>query len=85
MTTSLGYIDFLGEVTGSGGYEQLLPNTVVSMIYGVPVRYVTLEKLIELKRFAGRPKDFEALSELEALLEERKQREQGEPPPASGS
>jgi hypothetical protein len=32
---------------------------------------VTLEMLIALKRAAGRPKDREALAELEALLEER--------------
>jgi hypothetical protein len=32
---------------------------------------VSLEKLIELKRAAGRPKDREVLAELEALLEER--------------
>jgi hypothetical protein len=30
-----------------------------------------LEKLIEVKRAAGRPKDFEAIAELEALREER--------------
>ena len=40
--------------------------------YGVPVRIVTLECLIHLKRAAGRPKDFEMVAELEALLEERK-------------
>jgi len=38
---------------------------------GVTCRYVTLEKLIALKRAAGRPRDFDALAELEALLAER--------------
>jgi hypothetical protein len=32
---------------------------------------VTLEKLIDLKRAAGCPKDLEAIAELQALLEER--------------
>ena len=77
LTTTLGLIDFLGEVTGGGTYEQLLPDTIVSEAYGVPVRFVTLEKLIQLKRAAGRPKDFEAVSELEALLEERKNQPPG--------
>lgn len=36
-----------------------------------PVRVIDLDKLIELKRAVGRPKDFEALAELEAILEER--------------
>jgi len=33
-------------------------------------RPYTLPKLIEVKRAAGRPKDFEAIAELEVLLEE---------------
>jgi predicted nucleotidyltransferase len=37
--------------------------------------FVGLEKLIQLKRAAGRPKDLEAIAELQALLEERRQRE----------
>ena len=31
-----------------------------------------LERLIQLKRAAGRPKDFEVIGELQALLEERR-------------
>jgi hypothetical protein len=30
-----------------------------------------LDRLIEVKRAAGRPKDFEAIAELEAIREER--------------
>src|SRR5262245_33641711 len=71
LTTTLGYLDLLGEVTGGGSYEGLLPFTETIETYGVPVRVVTLEKLIDLKRAAGRPKDFEAIAELEALLDER--------------
>jgi hypothetical protein len=75
LTTTLGYIDLLGEVTGGGGYEQLLPYTIVTEAHGVPVRVVTLERLIHLKRAAGRPKDFEVLAELEALLDETRKQE----------
>jgi predicted nucleotidyltransferase len=71
LSTGLGFIDLLGEVTGGGGYEELLQHTIVSDAYGVPVRLVTLERLIQLKHAAGRPKDFEVLAELQALLEER--------------
>lgn len=75
LDTTLGAIDLLGEVTGGGSHEQLLPHTIVREAYGVQVRFVTLEKLVELKRAAGRPKDFEVLSELQALLKERRMRE----------
>ncbi len=35
-------------------------------------RCLDLERLIELKRAAGRPQDLEVIAELEAILEERK-------------
>ena len=38
-------------------------------------RVVTLERLIQLKRAAGRPKDLEAIAELQALLEERRKQD----------
>src|SRR5262245_1628597 len=71
LSTTLGYLDLLGEVTGGGSYGNLLTRTEVLDSYGLPIRYVTLDCLIDLKRAAGRPKDFEVLAELEALREER--------------
>jgi hypothetical protein len=38
---------------------------------GASYRCVDLQTLIHLKRAAGRPKDFEAIAELEVLLEEQ--------------
>ena len=70
FTTDLGSIDFLGEVAGGGTYEQLLPHAVEKEFYGVRLQCVTLEKLIELKRAAGRPKDLEIIAELEAIRQE---------------
>lgn len=71
LTTPVSDIDFLGDVTGGGRYEDLLPDTVEIEAFGVRARCVTLSKLIALKRAAGRPKDNEVLAELESLLEER--------------
>jgi len=71
LTTKLGDLDLLGTVTGGGDYAALLPHTSSMRLFDRDVRVVDLQKLIELKRAAGRPKDFEALAELEALLEER--------------
>ena len=72
LTTTLGDLDFLGEVTGGGTYEQLLPYTQEIAVFGITCRVVTLERLIHLKRAVGRPKDLEAIAELQALLEERR-------------
>lgn len=71
LVTDLGDIDFLGEVAGGGTYEQLLPFTIELEAFGVPCRCVTLDRLIQLKRAAGRPKDLEAIAELQAILDER--------------
>jgi hypothetical protein len=71
LTTSLGDLDLLGELTGGGGYDQLLKDSVEAPLFGVPCRYLGLEKLILVKRAAGRPKDLQAIAELEALREER--------------
>lgn len=71
LTTGLGDLDLLGEVTGGGTYEELLPFSENLSVFGAQCRFVTLERLIQLKRAAGRPKDFEILAELQALLDER--------------
>ena len=67
-------MDLLGEITGGGGYDSLVAATMSIRVFGVECRCLTLDKLIEVKRAAGRPKDFEAIAELEAIREERKDR-----------
>lgn len=71
LTTALGDLDLLGEVTGGGRFEDLLPRSIEIDVAGARIHCVDLPTLIRLKRAAGRPKDFEAIAELEALLEER--------------
>jgi len=71
LTTTIGPIDLLGEIAGGGTYEKLLPDTDEVTAFGVTCRCVTLDRLIHLKRSAGRVKDLEAIAELEALREER--------------
>jgi len=70
LVTDLGDLDLLGEIGGKR-YEDLLPESDVLPVLAEPCHCLRLEKLIEVKRAAGRPKDFEALAELEALREER--------------
>lgn len=70
LTTSLGDLDLLGEVTGGGSYEDLLPHSEVVEIFGIKCFCLGLKRLIDVKRATGRPRDFEAIAELEAILEE---------------
>ena len=74
LTTDAGAIDALGEIAGGGVYESLLPYSQAISILNASCRVVTLDKLIELKRAAGRPRDLEMIAELEALREERDRR-----------
>jgi predicted nucleotidyltransferase len=67
LTTDVGDFDLFGEVLGGGNYGELLPQTIEIEAFGVRCRYVTLDALLRLKRAAGRPKDLEAIAELELL------------------
>lgn len=70
LTTSAGSIDLLGEITGGGQYDDLLPHALTLTIFGRETRLLDLPWLIRVKRAAGRPKDLEVIAELEALQEE---------------
>jgi hypothetical protein len=71
LTTTLGDLDLLGEIVGGGGFDALVPDTVELELFGLRCLCLGLRKLVEVKRAAGRPKDLEALAELESLLEQR--------------
>jgi hypothetical protein len=71
LTTTLGDLDLLGEIVGGGGFLALAPHAIEVQVFGVTCLCLDLPKLVEVKRAAGRPKDLEALAELESLLEQR--------------
>ncbi len=72
LTTTAGDLDMLGEITGGGAYEQLLPASITIRLFGIECLCLGLDRLIDVKRAAGRPKDLEAIAELEALREEKR-------------
>jgi predicted nucleotidyltransferase len=71
--TDAGEVDVL--MVGKGGwtYDQVIDGAEVVDVAGQPVRLISVEDLIAMKRAAGRPKDMETAAELEALkgLQER--------------
>lgn len=71
LTTDLGAIDLLGEITGGGDYGALIPHAERVTVFGKSCLCLGLRRLIEVKRAAGRPRDLQAVADLEALLEER--------------
>ncbi|MDQ3253725.1 MAG: hypothetical protein M3R15_07420 [Acidobacteriota bacterium] len=69
LTTDLGDLDLLGEVTGIGDYAAALATSMPVELFSLSFDVLTLEALIVSKRAAGRPKDLQVLPELEALRE----------------
>ena len=70
LETRLGDIDLWGMIAGGGDFETLLPHSIEIEVFGHTIRVLGLEKLIEVKRAGGRPKDLEAIAELEAIRDE---------------
>ncbi len=69
LTTTLCDLVLLGEAGGGGEFDNLIRNANVAEIDGASFPFASLPDLIRTKRAVGRPKDLEALAELEILLE----------------
>ncbi|MCZ2149665.1 MAG: hypothetical protein LC126_18045 [Bryobacterales bacterium] len=69
LTTDLGIIDLLAEVSGVGTYAEACAASVEVDAFGRRPRALDLRTLIQAKKAAGRQKDLLTLPELEGLLE----------------
>ncbi|HVQ39002.1 MAG TPA: hypothetical protein VMS31_15805 [Pyrinomonadaceae bacterium] len=69
LATTLGPLDVLGEIILGGNYQDLLPHSEPIELFGKQCMCLGIRHLIEVKRAAGRPKDFESIAELQAILE----------------
>src|SRR5262245_1700460 len=77
-------LDLLAEMSGIGGYEQILPQVEEMTVEGVAVKVLALHQLIATKQAAGRPKDLATLPLLQAALELKRQQDAPpHEPPAS--
>jgi len=72
LSTDLGDLDFLGEVSGLGSFQDVLGASDVKDVGGVDCRVLSLEGLIKSKIAAGRPRDLYVLPELRGLNEFKK-------------
>jgi predicted nucleotidyltransferase len=72
LTTDLGDIDLLGEVSGLGAFASVKASSDVMKIGEIDVHVLSLAGLIRSKTAAGRPRDLYVLPELKALEELKK-------------
>ena len=74
LSTKLGRLDVLCELTGERGYAELLPHTTEISADTLHLRVLDLPTLARVKTEAGRPKDPLAVPIIIAAYEERKKR-----------
>ena len=70
VVTDEGQLDILGEITGVGTLDALLPKSVLLDLGGFQCRVMGIEDLILAKRTLGRPKDLRVVLELETVSRE---------------
>lgn len=75
LTTDAGDLDLLGEISGGGTYDALVGDAMTIEIFGHRCRCLTLRQLIETKRAAGRPRDLDAIAELEIIRQRTEEHE----------
>ncbi len=75
LTTNAGLLDLLGELVGEYRYEDLLPDSEEVEVEGRTVLLLSLEKLLETKTKADRPKDHAAIPLIRHTLEEKRRLE----------
>ena len=69
LSTTLGKIDFLGLVSGVGGYGETAAHSIEMELPIGKLRVLDCETLIRAKEAAGREKDLLVVKQLRAILE----------------
>jgi hypothetical protein len=73
LDTDVGQVDCLGCVQGLGNYENIEPLSEIRDIGGgLRIRVLTIDSLIKARRAMNRPRDREAVLQLEAIKKMRK-------------
>ena len=67
LDTDYGQLDCLGEILAIGGYEDILQHSVAVRLPFGQVRILDLKALIKAKKAMNRPRDREAVMQLEAI------------------
>jgi len=73
LATDEGQLDCLSEVLGIGGYEAVRENSVEIELPAGRCRILSVDALIRSKQALDRPRDREAVLQLEAIRERLKQ------------
>jgi hypothetical protein len=76
LDTDMGRLDCLSHIKGMGDYQKVKGASVVVETGGVRFRVLNLDSLLESKKAMNRPRDRQAIIELEVIRELRKGKRQ---------
>jgi len=68
LSTDLGDIDLLGEVSGVGNYQNMIKNAEPTVVFQEKCFVISLLDLLKTKKAVGRPKDLSLVDQIEALI-----------------
>ncbi len=68
LETDLGILDILGFVGGVGTFEDVKKNALKIDFFGHQCFLLSIQDLIQAKKYLGRPKDIMVVKELECIL-----------------
>jgi predicted nucleotidyltransferase len=76
LETDLGQLDLLSEITGVGTYAEVSMHAISIDLGGITCQVLDLDALIQSKQALGRPRDRQAVIELEAIRQRLKSERQ---------
>jgi hypothetical protein len=71
LDTDMGQLDCLSSITGVGNYDQVAQSSCQISLAGGPCRVLDLDALIESKKAMNRPRDLEAVLQLETIRDHK--------------
>lgn len=71
LELDIGNLDLFGEIAGGGTFEDLRAHTIETDVFDLRILCLNLDTLIRVKRAAGRPRDLEAIAELQVIRDEQ--------------
>lgn len=77
LDTDIGQLDCLDSIKGVGNYQQVRQASELYEVNDVKIRVLNLDSLIKAKKAMNRPRDKEALLQLEAIKKLRTTRQKG--------
>ena len=67
LKTDIGVLDILSEITPIGGFKRIKERAQTVSLYGFKCQIISLDDLIQCKKAMPRPKDKEAVAQLEII------------------